>query len=390
MKIDIVSALYGLEPGGAEISTRILAAELLGLGVDVEVVSSRREARNEPGGTVLAGTTWIPWQIVLYAPNRILDWLFRAAFVRRWRERKPDVVLIEDHLSIVGAVEAVERLRRQDRYITLAVTQMWEVDSEFFFKYRSLPVAAAFVHRFRVANGLAKKMDLVNALTQYLRRRVIDRLGVPPERVGVFPTIALEEGPELDSPPPQRPLLLAPGRINPEKGSLFFLDVVRDLAERRRDFRAVFLGGGPHEGAIRAAVRREGLDDVCSVTGKIPYARFVRYYGEATAVVAPIMYPCGYTRVVLESLYAGKPVVTFDQGSMPEIVLDGRTGYRVTPGSVTEFSRACERFIDDPQSARAMGAQCRQTALEHADVRRAARELLAALTEAHDKRKARP
>ena len=390
MKIDIVSALYGLEPGGAEISTRILVDELLALGVDVEVVSSRREALDEPGGTVLPEMTWIPWQIVLYAPNRVLDWMFRSAFVRRWRERKPDVVLIEDHLSIVGAVEAVELLRKRGQSIALAVTQMWEVDSEFFFDYRAYPIAAAFVRRFRVANGLAKRMDLVNALTQYLRRRVIDRLEVPPERVGVFPTIAIKEGPKLESPPPERPLLLAPGRINPEKGSLFFLDVVRTLAGRRRDFQAVFLGGGPHEGIVRTAIDREGLGDVCSITGKVPYAQFVKYYGEATAIVTPIMYPCGYTRVVLESLYAGKPVITFDQGSMPEIVIDGVTGYRVRPGSVEAFAAACERFIDDPASARAMADACRKVAIEHADVRRAARELLDALTAAHRVRTANP
>ncbi|HZY98280.1 MAG TPA: glycosyltransferase family 4 protein, partial [Candidatus Baltobacteraceae bacterium] len=386
MKIDIVSALYGLEPGGAEISTRILVAELLALGVDVEVVSSRREALKEPGGAVLPDMTWVPWQIVLYAPNRILDWMFRAAFIRRWRERKPDVVLIEDHLSIVGAVEAVESLRKRGQPIALAVTQMWEVDSEFFFDYRAFPIAALFVHRFRVANGLAKRMDLVNALTQYLRRRVVDRLNVQPERVGVFPTIAIKEGPKLESPPPERPLLLAPGRINPEKGSLFFLDVVRSLAARRRDFQAVFLGGGPHEEIVRTAIEREGLSDVCSITGKIPYTEFVKYYGEATAVVAPIMYPCGYTRVVLESLYAGKPVITFDQGSMPEIVIDGVTGYRVQPGSVEAFADACERFIDDPGSARAMSDECRRVAIEHADVRRAARELLDALNAAHQMR----
>lgn len=390
MKIDIVSALYGLEPGGAEISTRILVGELLAHGVDVEVVSSRREASDESGGTVLRDMAWIPWQIVLYAPNRILDWMFRAALIRRWRERKPDVVLIEDHLSIVGAVEAVEYLRKLGQPIALAMTQMWEVDSEFFFKFRPFPIAWIFVHRFRVANSLAKRMDLVNAPTQYLRRRVIDRLEVPAERVGVFPTIALKEEPKLESPPPERPLLLAPGRINPEKGSLFFLDVVRNLASRRRDFQAVFLGGGPHEGIVRSAIEKERLNDVCSVTGKIPYAQFVRYYGEATAVVTPIMYPCGYTRVVLESLYAGKPVITFDQGSMPEIVFDDRTGYRVKPWSVADFARACERFIDDPERARAMSDECRKVAIEHADVRRAASELLEALTAAHRKRTANP
>jgi glycosyltransferase involved in cell wall biosynthesis len=380
VKLDVVSALYGLEPGGGEISTRILATELVGLGVDVNVVSSRREAAAEPAGVILSELAAIPWQAVLYAPNRMLDSLFRHAFIRRWLERKPDVVLIEDQLSIVGAVEAVEWLRRRGMRIGLAMSQLWEVDAEFFLEFRTWPISALLARRLQVANRYAKRMDFVNACTAYIRGRVIDRLGVPPEKVGVYYTIAVQQTELPESAPPARPLLLAPGRVNPEKGSFFFLDVVRELAQRRRDFQALFLGGGPHERKLRNAIVRSGLSEICSVTGKIPHEQFVRHYARASVVAAPIMYPCGYTRVVLESLCAGKPVVTFDQGSMPEIITNNRTGYLVRPRSVADFAAACERFIDDPALGARMAGECRTTGASHADVATAARGLLEALT----------
>ncbi|HTX59267.1 MAG TPA: glycosyltransferase family 4 protein [Verrucomicrobiae bacterium] len=376
MKLDIVSALYGLEPGGAEISTRILAQELGRLGVDLEVVSTRPAAVGEPCGVVLEPLDRVPYWAILWLGNRVLDRLFKAALIRRWERRRPDVVLIEDHMSLIGAVAAVEELRKRGQNIALAMTQLWEVDTEFFFKYRPWPIAFVLVYRFRKANQLDRRMDFVNGVTAYLRKRVVDRLGVAPERCGIYYTIAIKEGPKLEAPPPARPLILAPGRINPEKGSLFFYEVVRELAARRRDFDALFLGGGPYEKGLRRRIERDGLGDVCSISGSIPYEQFVRKYAEATVVAAPIMYPCGYTRVVLESLYAGKPVITFDQGSMPEIIVDGKTGFRIPPHSVEKFADACERFIDDPALASNMSDDCRQTAIDHADLAVAARGLL--------------
>lgn len=368
MKLDIVSSLYGLEPGGAEISTRIMCDVLLRMNVDVEVVSTRTPALSQPRGVVLPELERIPTGVILFTPNRILDNLFRAAYLRRWRERRPDAVLIEDHLGIVGAVEAVERLRTEGQNIVLAMTQMWEVDSEFFFKFRPLPVAAAFVHRFRVANALTRRMDLVNGATEYMRRRVIDRLGVAPEKCEIFHTVGINPSADVHPVTPQRPLLLAPGRINPEKGSLFFFEAVKELAKRRRDFDALFLGGGPYEKRLRAMITRAGLDDVCRVSGKLPYDQFVQRYSEASMVAIPIMYPSAYTRVVLESLYYGKPVVTFDHGSMPEIIRNGVTGFRTPPGDAAAFARACEAFIDDPSLTEKMAPECRRVAAEFADV----------------------
>ena len=285
-------------------------------------------------------------------------------------------MLIEDHMGIVGAVEAVEQLRREGQHIVLALTQMWEVDPEFYRRYRPFPIGTILARRFNIANSFAKRMDLVNGVTAYMRGRVIDRLGVAPEKCEIFYTVGISPSDDVENRVAQPPLLLAPGRINPEKGSLFFFEVVKYLASRRRDFRALFLGGGPYEAKLRSQIERCGLGDVCEVSGKLPYDEFVRRYSDAAMVAIPIMYPSAYTRVVLESLYYGKPVITFDHGSMPEIVRNGISGCRTPPHDVAAYAAACERFIDDPSLTLKMAADCRRIAIEHADVTKAVPQLV--------------
>lgn len=376
MRLDIVSALYGLEPGGAEISTRLLVQELKSLKVDVEVISSRKEALEQPAGAVLPGIHIIPTPVILNGSNRITDWWFRREFIKRWLVRKPDVVLIEDHMSIVGAVEAVEALRGRGQKIILALTQMWEVDPEFFLRYRPLYMSVPTVYRFNVANRLARRMDFINAATPYIRSRLVARFGVNYNKCHVIHTVGL---PQTDVPNTDgytEPLIIAPGRMNPEKGSFFFLDVVERIALHRRDFRAMFLGGGPYEKLIRKQINRRKLSDVCFVTGKIPYREFLSLYRSARVIALPIMYPCAYTRVALESLGAGKPIVTFDQGSMPDIVINGETGYRTPPHSVEPFASACERFLDDPSLSIKMAVNCQNTAKKFGDISDATRSLV--------------
>lgn len=375
MRLDIVSALYGLEPGGAEISTRLLINELRAMGVDVEVVSTREEGLNQPGGTVLKGLSKIPTAVILYGASRPIDFLFRSAFIKRWEVRKPDVVLIEEHMSIVGAVEAVHVLRKRGQRIALALTQMWEVDTEFFFKYRPPYMSLPTVYRFRVANAYAAKMDFVNGVTPYIRSRLIDRLRVNPSKCEIMHTVGLPDAPIDEEATSHEPLLIAPGRMNPEKGSLFFLEVVRRIASRRRDFKAVFLGGGPYEASVRNKIARYGLRDVCEVTGKIPYEKFLKLYRAARVVVLPIMYPCGYTRVALEALHAGKPIVAFDHGSMPDIVVNGVTGYRTKPHVVDDFANACELFLNNEELSSSMADSCRTMSRKFGDLRVAAQEL---------------
>jgi glycosyltransferase involved in cell wall biosynthesis len=61
---------------------------------------------------------------------------------------------------------------------------------------------------------------------------------------------------------------------------------------------------------------------------------------------------------------SGAPVVASRLGGLPEVVVDGRTGYLVEPGDVTELRRLLEGLLDDHACAPAMGESGRRLVLE--------------------------
>ncbi len=62
---------------------------------------------------------------------------------------------------------------------------------------------------------------------------------------------------------------------------------------------------------------------------------------------------------ILESLYAGVPVITTPIGSNPDVVLDDVSGLILKDTSVESFTRAASQLLNDPQRLGAMRAQAR-------------------------------
>ncbi len=67
---------------------------------------------------------------------------------------------------------------------------------------------------------------------------------------------------------------------------------------------------------------------------------------------------------VLESMACGTPVLGFDLGGIPDMVRPGITGMLVPPKDVAALGAAMVQLLDDPESLRQMGLNCRRIAVE--------------------------
>lgn len=94
-----------------------------------------------------------------------------------------------------------------------------------------------------------------------------------------------------------------------------------------------------------------------------------RFLGGARALVFPIDWPEPFGLVMIEALACGTPVVAWRNGSVPEIIDDGVTGFVVS--SIDEAVAAVER-IDDIDRA-----MCRRVFEERFDARRMALDYVA-------------
>ncbi len=90
-------------------------------------------------------------------------------------------------------------------------------------------------------------------------------------------------------------------------------------------------------------------------TGGLPHADVIGLYRLADVVALPSRWPEPYSRVALEAMHAGKPVVATNAGGNPEQVVEGVTGYLVPRRHAPAFAEAVNRLLADPALARRLG-----------------------------------
>jgi phosphatidylinositol alpha-mannosyltransferase len=152
------------------------------------------------------------------------------------------------------------------------------------------------------------------------------------------------------------------GRFDPRNGIRHMIGAFTALRRRRDDVRLVVLGDGP----LRPLVERmvpEGLRADVVFAGRVNRLR-PRYLASAEILCTP----CGlasFGMVLLEGMSAGLPVVATRLPGFEQVMTDGVHGLMVDrPDDEDGFARALDRLLDDPATARAMGAAGRKRALE--------------------------
>lgn len=78
--------------------------------------------------------------------------------------------------------------------------------------------------------------------------------------------------------------------------------------------------------------------------------------------LAPSTWPEPCATVVIEAMVSGRPVVASRIGGMPDMVVDGETGYLVPPGDTTALREAIERLLADPSQREQMGRAAKRKA----------------------------
>jgi glycosyltransferase involved in cell wall biosynthesis len=95
------------------------------------------------------------------------------------------------------------------------------------------------------------------------------------------------------------------------------------------------------------------LGDDVEVEGEVSHERKAELLSRAAALLFPIQWPEPFGLVMTEAMACGTPVVAWRNGSVPEVVADGQTGFIVA--SVQEMTGAVDRVGElDPHAMRAV------------------------------------
>jgi len=93
--------------------------------------------------------------------------------------------------------------------------------------------------------------------------------------------------------------------------------------------------------------------------GMLPYERLPERYADAAVVVVPSLYE-PYGRVIAEAMAFGRAVVATDTEGARDLLQDGETGLIVPVGDEQALANAICYLLQNPQTARRIGAAAQQ------------------------------
>lgn len=140
------------------------------------------------------------------------------------------------------------------------------------------------------------------------------------------------------------------------------MSVVKPQAANRLRLRIV--GSGPDSSKLQRLAADLGISDVTTFTGRVPHERVPMELAKLDIYVA-LSRSESFGVAVLEAGACGKPVIVSDVGGLPEVVVNGETGYVVRREDVKAASGALESLIDKPKLRFTMGKNGRDYVLKN-------------------------
>jgi glycosyltransferase involved in cell wall biosynthesis len=145
------------------------------------------------------------------------------------------------------------------------------------------------------------------------------------------------------------------------------LDLVRAAhGAVAEDDRLHFLMAGQGPESFKRELRREIASGPAAGHVQVvpPQTDIWGLLAAADLVALPTLWPDPLPRVVMEAMAAGKAVVAYENGGVPEMVVDGETGRLCRPGDVEDLAQAIIELTRDETQRKGLGEVGRMRARE--------------------------
>jgi glycosyltransferase involved in cell wall biosynthesis len=127
----------------------------------------------------------------------------------------------------------------------------------------------------------------------------------------------------------------------------------------------MLLGDGPDDAMLRELAKEMGLEDRIAF---FPFTSEPEYGFERIDItVLSSLYKEGLPNVLQESMCMGVPVVSSNMAGVPEIVLEGQTGYMAEPGNSEQLAEGIQNLWADQAAYKQMRLNARRLMEEDFD-----------------------
>ncbi len=152
--------------------------------------------------------------------------------------------------------------------------------------------------------------------------------------------------------PTDAPLILAAGRVEPQKRFERVIDLASRLMPQHPNLRFLIAGEGPDRDALEQQLLSRHLAKHVRFAGFIP--DLAEVMGDADLFLLTSDQE-GTPNVLLEAMAAGVPSLAFAVGSVPEIMSGDLASSSFSPGDVSRMTQRVDQLLKDPTARRAIG-----------------------------------
>ncbi|MCK5322357.1 MAG: glycosyltransferase, partial [Candidatus Aenigmarchaeota archaeon] len=111
--------------------------------------------------------------------------------------------------------------------------------------------------------------------------------------------------------------------------------------------KVMIVGNGYERERLEKMVYDLDLKGRVVLKGKVDRSEILKEISKAKVLVLPSVSGEGMPNVILEAYSCGVPVVASSIAGIPDIVVDGKTGYLAKPGDVSELAEKINHLLED-------------------------------------------
>lgn len=325
--------------------------EALGDGSDNGLVYSLDRADSEFLRLLerLRSARWSLFEVDLRRPiDPYRDFVGVLAVRKIYEKYRPDIV--HAHASKAGAIARLATIGMRRR-------------PALVYSPHAIGVHLGRIYRL-LEHVLAMRLDVLSAVTSSERDELCALKLLPPARIHVVvPTIRSDVYAPADRSAARQhlnlntgPIVVAIGRLTPQKNPLAFVDFLAGLAERVEGARGIWVGDGELRKAMEERIAALRLDGKLSIAG---WQDDVRPFIAASDLLVSTSLYESFGYVTAEAMAMGRPVVASSITGTVDVVTTDVAEQLYRSRDIVNAVQLAERLLHDSVKASMIGARGR-------------------------------
>jgi len=309
------------------------AKELINLGIETKVVLDTDFSDGFPS-------------------RKIKYWIKQKnAFKKLIKEFKPDIILVDRqrHFGLDTIKEKIPLI------IHLRGNYWKEMKTARKTIYKSLPKKIALNEWEKIGEKCFKNAEIIIPICHHLneitKEKILNKKTFVMHQ-GIDPSNWYNvEGMKLEHPC----VGLLQGAVIWDKAKELL--ILENVLEKLPNVKFYWVGDGPFRKEIMIKLKKHKNFEWL---GPLEYPNKVREYLSEIDIYALISGLDMSPLTLLEAQLMKKPVIATNVGGIPELMLDGKTGFLIEKGDSEELIKKIEEFLNNPEKIEEMGIQGRR------------------------------